>query len=79
MTMKMYSLKDRLNGFTTPIPLASDEVAERWFMEMRTENITVKLNPQDFELWYMGEFDTETGVMTDNENRKEVVYGKADV
>lgn len=74
MIMKLYSLKDRLNGLTPPIPLANDEVAQRWFKEMRTENLTVKMSPEDFSLWYMGEFNTETGEITDNENRKEIIY-----
>ena len=72
--MRLYSLKDRLNGYTPPIPFAMDEVAQRWFKEMMSENTTVKLSPDDFSLWYMGEFNTDTGELTDNENRKEVVY-----
>lgn len=74
MIMRLYSLKDRLNGFTPPIPFAMDEVAQRWFKEMISENTTVRLSPDDFSLWYMGEFNTDTGEITDNENRKEVVY-----
>lgn len=76
MTLRMYAIKDRLNGFTTPIPFSMDEVAERWFHEMRTENTTMKLSPNDFGLWYMGTFDTETGKY--ESEVKEVVYGKID-
>lgn len=74
MIMRLYSLKDRLNGFTPAIPFAMDEVAQRWFKEMISENTTVRLSPDDFSLWYMGEFNTDTGEITDNENRKEVTY-----
>ena len=74
MIMKLYSIKDRLNGFIPAVPFAIDEVAQRWFKEMLQENTTMKLSPDDFTLWYIGEFNTETGEFTDNENRKELVY-----
>lgn len=74
MILKMYSIKDRLNGFIPPVPFSMDEVAQRWYKEMLTENTTMKLAPDDFSLWYIGEFNTETGELTDSENRKEIVY-----
>lgn len=61
MILELYSLRDRAQGYTTPIPFANKDVADRWFKEMRAENITVKLSPEDFELYSMGTFDTETG------------------
>lgn len=72
MIMEMYSIKDRLNGFIPPIPLANEETAQRWFKEMITENITMKLSPNDFGLWYLGKWNTETGIF-ENDVR-EVVY-----
>lgn len=72
MIMEMYSIKDRLNGFIPPIPLANEEIAQRWFREMISENITMKLAPNDFGLWYLGKWDTETGIF-ENDVR-EVVY-----
>ena len=64
MMNKMYSIKDELNGFTPSIPFPSDEVAKRYFREIKENNITIKTTPQDFSLWKTGEFDTETGETT---------------
>lgn len=61
MMQKMYSVKDELNGFTPAIPFPSDEVAKRYFREMKEGNFTIKTTPGDFSIWYLGEFNTETG------------------
>ena len=61
MIMKMYSIKDELNGFGGPIPFMSEEIAERWFKTNMIENVNMKNNPKDYSLWYMGTFDTESG------------------
>ena len=68
MNMKMYSIKDRLNGYTTPIPFASEEVAKRYFKDQVLGNPTITNTKEDFELHYMGEFDTESGYYATPEN-----------
>ena len=59
--MTMYALKDELNGFTTPIPFMNEELAKRYLKDQYMTNPTVKNTPEDFSLWKVGEFDTETG------------------
>lgn len=61
MIMQMYGLKDELNGYTTPIPFMNEELAKRYLKDQYKSNVTVKNSPEDFSLWHMGEFDTETG------------------
>lgn len=61
MKIKMYSIKDELNGYTTPIPIASDDLAKRYFKEQVYTNPTIKNSKEDFSIWRMGTFDTETG------------------
>lgn len=61
MKMKLYALKDEHTGYAPPTVFPNEEVAKRWFKEMKTENITVKLSPSDFSLWQIGEYDSETG------------------
>lgn len=61
MKERMYSVKDEHTGFTPAIPLANDEVAKRYFHEVMETSMTVKLAPKDFSIWYLGEFDRETG------------------
>lgn len=64
MMMDMYALKDELNGFTTPIPFMNEELAKRYLKDQYMSNPTVKNTPEDFSLWYLGVYDTETGKMT---------------
>lgn len=65
--MKMYAIKDRLDGFTVPIPFGTDEVAIRWYTTMMETNVDMKHNPSDFELWYMGTYDKEKGEFTNDQ------------
>lgn len=64
MKMPMYGIKDRLTGFTSPIPLSNDEVALRWFKELTQTDTSIKVSPDDFTLYFLGEFDTEKGTLT---------------
>lgn len=64
MTLTMYALKDELNGFTTPIPFMNEELAKRYLKDQYMSNPTVKNTPEDFSLWKVGEFDSETGAYT---------------
>lgn len=61
MKIKMYSIKDELNGYTTPIPITNDELAKRYFKEQVITNPTIKNSKEDFSIWRMGTFNTETG------------------
>ena len=67
MTLKMYTIKDELNGHTAPIPLNNDETAKRYFAEIKRTNPQVVTEPKDFSIWYIGDFETETGIMIPNE------------
>lgn len=62
--MRMYAIKDRLDGYITPIPFVNDEIAIRWFETMAETNTDMKYNLKDFSLWYMGEYDKDTGIFT---------------
>lgn len=71
MTLSMYAIKDELNGFTTPIPFMNEELAKRYLKDQYMSNPTVKNTPEDFALFYMGEFDTETGAYKSEVNKIE--------
>lgn len=60
MIYEMYSIKDELNGFTTPIPILSEEIAKRYFKEQMIINSTMKTCKEDFSIWKVGEFNEET-------------------
>lgn len=61
MILEMYAIKDELNGFTTPIPINTEEIAKRYFKDQMLGNPTMKNSKEDFSLWKMGTFDTESG------------------
>ena len=74
MILKMYSIKDRLQGFIPPVPFANEQIAQRWFKEMLSENLTMKMAPEDFALYYLGEWDSEKGKFMMPEEPMEVTY-----
>lgn len=61
MILEMYAIKDELNGFTTPIPINTEEIAKRYFKDQMLGNPTMTNSKEDFSLWKMGTFDTESG------------------
>lgn len=63
MIQRMYSIKDKLVGFLTPNTLINDDVAVRQFTIM-VNSPNSGINPaDDFDLFYIGDFDTEIGKM----------------
>lgn len=64
MIYTMYSIKDRLNGYTIPIPMLSDDLAKRYFKDQILGNPTLKNSPEDFTIEKVGVFNTETGEFT---------------
>lgn len=66
MKLAMYAIKDELNGFTTPIPFMSEELVKRYMKDQYEGNPTIKNNPEDFSIWHLGEYDTETGIYENN-------------
>lgn len=57
----MYSVRDRLVGFNAPFIMPNDEVAKRAFKQ----RIEKDPNAEDLELYKVGEFDDENGVITE--------------
>lgn len=73
MIMEMYAIKDELNGFTCPIPIAGEEIAKRYFKDQMIGNVTMKNSKEDFSLWKMGTFDSESGTFMALPNGNELV------
>ena len=67
MILKMYALKDELNGFTPVIPFTSDELAKRYLKDQYESNPTVKNTPADFSIWYIASYDTDTGILSQSD------------
>lgn len=61
MIFKMYSVRDELRGYHAPIPFENEELAKRWFDDRMNQDNIMHDHPEDFNLYYMGTFDNESG------------------
>lgn len=68
MIFRMYSIRDRLTGFMTPVIEQSDPVAMRNFRMAcdvhRCDSSVMSFEPSDFSLYHIADFDSSTGVLT---------------
>lgn len=63
MKTKMFSVYDsKMTLYGTPFFTPREAVAKRMFKDLVSDsNTTVSKNPEDFSLYYLGEFDDEFG------------------
>lgn len=66
MIKNLYVIRDKLTGYMNPAPDDNDLVAMRAVKHAMQADIWNNLNakPTDFTLNHIGEYDTETGVIT---------------
>lgn len=83
MKQKVYSIRDLKAGFWPPQIQVNDEIAKRNFAFTVTNNDgVIGFQPSDFDLYYIGEFEEQTGVMIPADipqlvmNGSEAFYGK---
>lgn len=65
MNLNIYALKDVKSGFLSPFTFANDELAIRYYknsLQSPTPSL-ISMNPEDFELWKLGEINTDTGII----------------
>lgn len=65
MQLKVYSIRDRKTEvYNTPFFQKSHGEAERSFtsMSMDTKS-TINMYPEDYDLYYIGEYDTDKGLL----------------
>lgn len=64
MKCSMYCLKDCKAGFKQPYIDVNNALAIRHVGNaLQDKNQEFSLNPEDFELWKVGSFDTDTGIL----------------
>lgn len=63
--MNIYALKDVKCGFMNPMTFKNDELANRAYKNMLADNQPnlVTMNPEDFELWCLGNYDQDSGII----------------
>lgn len=65
MKLGIYAMRDNLQGFLSPSVQLNDAVALREFkLNMDRKDTVFNFEPQDFSLYKLGEFDTDTGKIT---------------
>lgn len=68
MKLPIFSYRDRLAGFGSPILDISEQTAIRGFsMKMNNPDSMENFSPKDFELYKIGIFDADTGKITPEE------------
>ena len=67
--LKIYCIKDTKAGYMNPFYLQNDEIAIRSFKKAANDIQPNGVNdyPEDKELWYLGDFDERTGIITGTE------------
>lgn len=67
MRFRMYSIRDRLSGFMTPVLEQSDSVAMRNFRmacdSQKRDSSVIAFKPDDFSLYHIADFNSETGFL----------------
>ena len=63
--MKLYSIYDaKANTYCAPFECVSNGVAIRQLMDLVSDaKTTVSRYPEDFSLYFVGDFDTDTGAL----------------
>lgn len=64
MIFKLYAVKDELSEYASPLTIETEAQAKRYFRQLIENNKMMHDNPEDFSIWEVGKFDTETGTIT---------------
>lgn len=64
MKVRLYSIRDKKSGFLPPTSDVNDETATRNFhFACQTRDKMFMAYPDDYDLFYVGEYDTESGII----------------
>lgn len=63
MKFQMYCIKDELSEYAAPVITESEAQAKRYFRHTVETTKMMKDNPEDFSIWYVGEFNSEEGTV----------------
>lgn len=64
MIINIYSIKDNVAGFLQPTYSLYEPQALRDFSFALNQPGLMNFKPEDYSLWHVGKFDTETGEIT---------------
>lgn len=77
MILQVFSIFDSASGlYAQPSVMASKGVAIRSFTDQVNDtNSIVSKHPEDYCLYYLGDFDDETGKFSNGENAERLILG----
>ena len=68
MMRPVFSVRDQMVGFNDPFIAVNQQVAERDFTNVvNNPNGRIYLNPNHYDLYRIGDFDTEKGILIPSE------------
>lgn len=77
--MRLYAILDTKVGYYTPFEEKTDETAKRAFIATaRQPETMINKFPEDYALWYMGYYDTQTGKIDQEQNNKPCMIMRGD-
>lgn len=69
MIVPLYSIRDKLSGFSWPTVDTNDQTAIRNFTyAVNAGNNNMSFSPGDYDLYKVGFFDSERGILIQNES-----------
>lgn len=77
MKVMLFAARDaQMGGYLEPICALTEGMAMRSFrMAVETPEHQFAVNPQDYALFYLGEFDQDTGVLIPAEQVRQICTG----
>lgn len=77
MIFGLYAIRDLLNGYLPPMADSNDDTARRNFTIAMTANAAddFGVSPKDFDLYRIGSYDTDTGLITSDTNPVRLLSG----
>lgn len=76
MKFGIYAIRDAFTGFLTPTFDLNDQVAKRNFAyAIKQKNSLLYSNAQDYDLYKIGEFDQDSGVISPLDHHQLICTG----
>lgn len=76
MILNIYSVKDEANGFVSPQLYPNHYAAQRAFSHAMRNDSALNAFPDDFGLYYIGEWNTDEGIVSYCSPPVRIVTGK---
>jgi hypothetical protein len=78
MNIQLFSIHDvKAGAYLPPFTLPTTQMAKRTFADtVNDRNHSFSKHPEDYTLFHIGEFDDESGMITNDKGNKAIANGK---